>query len=346
MLIQISAEEGHKTIGKVIANYLTTKSASFVSKSILDIHTSSLNAAAQDTITFLTPLIKSLELEGSYRIKTPCNANTPSSHCPIYTEFPDQGARTPSDDTSCQCGSPLAAAAQNIVASQLDPSKYQINSVNAFFGLNEKTGYYPHIWNSCLNSTGSCSLNVTTAASNVYDSFSLNFEEIFKYTSATEIRMKLKSWQSILASTSDAKANELDNKVTDPNTVCKNINEYVYNRALALVPKDKLDFYLKHGDQYVFANDISPIIAAGPAWLLSGLQYNTKITADKKTVVEIVSTAFVTDIKPILDIEKFKQWSGQHYCKVISPARVLEWVYLESLRRTIAWKAPHFDWNQ
>jgi hypothetical protein len=75
--------------------------------------------------------------------------------------------------------------------------------------------------------------------------------------------MKLKSRQSIMETTTNPNAKDVDSTVTDPNTICKSINERAYQIGLSLVPKEKLDFYNKHGDKYVFTLDAAPIVQAG-----------------------------------------------------------------------------------
>ena len=232
--------------------------------------------------------------------------------------------------------------AQAIVA-HVDTEKYSIESVNAYLGVSDKASYYPHIWNSCEGVASKCALNITTAAENIYGTF--NIKEIFTYVSASEIRMKMKSRQSILIATSNKDAGKMDTKVTDPSSTCKTINEKIYQTALSMIPKEKVDFYLKHGDQYTFGEDVSPFIGIGPAWLYSPLQYNERNSTTGIHTVEIVSPGFVTDVAPTFGLDALKQWSGHHYCKLISPARVVEWVYTESLRRKISWSAAKFDWS-
>ncbi len=92
--------------------------------------------------------------------------------------------------------------------------------------------------------------------------------------------------------------------------------------------------------QYTFGPDAEPAVQIGPAWLCASLQYN-----DAGDHVEIVSTKLVTEVHPVLPTQPFTNWAGNHYCKVLSPAKVVEWVYVDSLRAKIALKAPHFDWR-
>jgi hypothetical protein len=130
----------------------------------------------------------------------------------------------------------------------------------------------------------------------------------------------MKSRQSILIATGNLDGLDLKLSNTDPLSTCKKVNENIYNNVLAMIPKEKKDFYLNHGDQYTFGLDVDPIVQIGylilifrPAWLYSPLQYNEKTSNDGKRSIDIVSPRFVTENNPILPIEKF---AGQHYCKV------------------------------
>jgi hypothetical protein len=53
-------------------------------------HMVSLKKATAETDAFLAPLIKAMELEGSLKLRSACDARTPSPHCPYYAEFPEQ----------------------------------------------------------------------------------------------------------------------------------------------------------------------------------------------------------------------------------------------------------------
>merc|ERR1711998_642282 len=90
--------------------------------------------------------------------------------------------------------------------------------------------------------------------------------------------------------------------------------------------------YYAHGQNYTFGDDIGK--SGGPLFLDAGITYKDNGDAG----VEISSPMQKTDIdywqehfhvpRPsfIPDPGCF------HYCKLLSPARVLEWVYVDSLR--------------
>ena len=71
--------------------------------------------------------------------------------------------------------------------------------------------------------------------------------------------------------------------------------------------------------------------AAGPCWIWDPLRW-----AEDATGVVIRSVTFATenknDLGPCGEDKLIPCAAGMHYCKGVSPARVLEWIYTDSLR--------------
>merc|ERR1711998_501381 len=109
-------------------------------------------------------------------------------------------------------------------------------------------------------------------------------------------------------------------------------NQKAYEWALSQADSATLSRYKAHGQPYTFGPDIAK--SGGPLFLDAGITYKDNGDAG----VEISSPMQKTDIdywqehfhvpRPsfIPDPGCF------HYCKLLSPARVLEWVYVDSLR--------------
>ena len=97
--------------------------------------------------------------------------------------------------------------------------------------------------------------------------------------------------------------------------------------------KKTLDRFNEHGQPYIFGDDIEK--GTGITYLDSGLVY--KDMGD--TGVEISSPMLKTDKdywKEHFPFPKpgFLPDPGcYHYCKLLSPARAMEWIYLDGLRR-------------
>merc|ERR1712173_246466 len=68
--------------------------------------------------------------------------------------------------------------------------------------------------------------------------------------------------------------------------------------------------------------DVGPY-NVGPLWIWSNMEYNSN---SDKTLVTIRSIMMKTSVDFIIGAS-----AGFHYCKVLSPARALEWIQTDSL---------------
>ena len=67
----------------------------------------------------------------------------------------------------------------------------------------------------------------------------------------------------------------------------------------------------------------------GPGWIWMPLRFDkaNKTTATGRPIVDVKSPCMRTPLDyPI----KFS--AGFHYCKLLSPAKALEWIYIDSLK--------------
>ena len=64
----------------------------------------------------------------------------------------------------------------------------------------------------------------------------------------------------------------------------------------------------------------------GLVWIYYPLEYN-QTTNNGKTVLKITSLTLRTPTEFIIPIA-----GGFHFCKVLSPARAMEWIYVDGLR--------------
>ena len=71
--------------------------------------------------------------------------------------------------------------------------------------------------------------------------------------------------------------------------------------------------YLTYGTPLTFSDDHS--IAYGISWLFSSL-----------TSSPVSSPSYITEIDVPIE-----PWAGDHWCKVLSPFRAMEWIYVDSL---------------
>merc|ERR1712238_532038 len=78
-----------------------------------------------------------------------------------------------------------------------------------------------------------------------------------------------------------------------------------------------------HGQKLAF--DATAYKGAGPLWVYG--QMSWKEQSDGK--MHVRSTGLLTGVGD-------REIDGNHYCKLLSPARAMEWIYVESLRAAVS----------
>jgi hypothetical protein len=90
-----------------------------------------------------------------------------------------------------------------------------------------------------------------------------------------------------------------------------------------------LERFKKYGQKMMMLNDYFPPLPIGPLWIFNDMKYKEK-NIDGKWIMTVQSISFKTPEEGF--VEKIRA-NGYHYCKVLSPARVMEWIYTDGLRR-------------
>jgi hypothetical protein len=211
----------------------------------------------------------------------------------------------------------------------LPPGRLAVHSADAFHDVSDVHPFHlPHIWNACTNtSDGACDLNVTSLTMPVPKAGALFPNASSAPLSVFELRTKLKSRQVTWEAAGLGKqSGDVDKKNL---TICRDVNQAAYDWALANADPTVKAQFLAHGTPFVMVDDKeAPIGLTGPTWIKKELVY-TK--TDKS--IEIQSWQFVVGDSPI----KTKYLpTGMHYCKLLSPARAMEWIYTDSLRDQLA----------
>merc|ERR1712086_732241 len=98
---------------------------------------------------------------------------------------------------------------------------------------------------------------------------------------------------------------------------CQSINQASLDWAVANAGKEALTRFSSKGQPYKIVPDTwAPIGLTGPEWIDMAMIY--KPTVDKKQVE--ISAPYSSTV-------------GYHYCKLLSPAKVMEWIYVDGLRQ-------------
>ncbi|GAB5036118.1 Hypothetical protein NocV09_03400220 [Nannochloropsis oceanica] len=349
---EISKEEGHQTIAQVMAAFIrmrlratnkllpaandngnchssTSSRCSSTTSSSTDEEI--MQAALEATAKVVDPLVKAMLLEGSWHFQPPCNSDRPSPHCPFYPVWPPQPwDREPSNETNCVCGCEWVEQVAQAHIGGLE--EYDVTYVvrDSFHDVRDTEPYHhAHLWNECTDATlqnGDCILNITTVSELVFSPLDA-FDAGFPPVTASEIRAKMKSRQAIYQQTIDPTAKLAD---TDNPDFCKEINVRAFAWAYAQAPPRTRERFRAVGVQPVFDADIRHRVQIGPLWINSPLRLQERYDKGSgKYVWHVRAPALVTDVSAHI----YPDSAGYHYCKLLSPARALEWMYVDGLRR-------------
>ena len=290
---EISEEQAHSTIATLTAAFIATQLGNSSVQLLID-------QWVRQTGDFVEPLIKAYEMEGFYYFKHPCYDDPPSPQCTI--------------------GCPWTEIAQGIMGDL--PNNTMDKDI--FHPVSQINGiHFPKILNNCSSFSPSCILKTITVSECIYEIADKYIDAGFFSTSASEIRAKLSSRQSIMEA---AGMGKVDFNKTDGGSLCKIINKHAYNWALDHAGATTLGRFKKLGEPLVFGKDKGPY-NIGPLWIYNPLEYNRITNNQGETVVEIRSPMLRTPTDFFI-----KEIAGFHYCKLLSPARAMEWIYIDSLR--------------
>ncbi|XP_072021307.1 uncharacterized protein [Amphiura filiformis] len=152
---------------------------------------------------------------------------------------------------------------------------------------------------------------LASATAKVYLPFNpIDFSKIKE--SADQIMVKTKNQKSV--------ERVLGNGTYGHMRTCREINQEALRWALRRASSEARNRYITRGRDMLFGKDRE---ANGFKWLLFSLEY--EYTAEGDLVV--TSTSLYTDpdyLTPRL--------AGMYYCKLLSPYRAMEWIYVDSLK--------------
>lgn len=281
------------------------------------------------------PIVKALQLEGSGALGTDvCNSDFPTNpSCKPYPKYPDFSlppgpvpAPSPLPSSDCVCGSDWVTNYAFPVVSGSEQIGFKVDAADAFHSVSDTHPFHlPHIWNSCKDYRG-CTLNVTTLTENFPGSGSLfPANGTGAPLSALELRTKMKSRTTLYKAAGLSPPPSVDKNMS----ICRKANELAWSWALANAEESVRQRFEKSGEKFVMVDDKeAPIGFKGPEWIKKQLVY-TRVNETGTTYISVQSWTFVVGDIPIKS--KYIP-SGMHYCKLLSPARAMEWIYTDSMR--------------
>lgn len=117
----------------------------------------------------------------------------------------------------------------------------------------------------------------------------------------------------------DANFTETD----DNHHTCKDINQKALEKGLSMASPKAVERYNKFGKKLVMGEDKGPL-NAGPLWIWTYLSYTDNADKTETTVVAPYMSTPADFWEP--------QVRGFHYCKLLNPSTVIEWIYVTSLK--------------
>jgi hypothetical protein len=165
------------------------------------------------------------------------------------------------------------------------------------------------------NEDGSANLSIQTVSQPVYGTLGEFFDTGFFSSTATKIRAKLNSPDAML------RAMGKDYEDVNVENIAALINNATIQWALEQPPESVRRRYLARGLPWVAGPDRSH--NNGPGWIWSGLSFDRRTDA-----VEVRLHTMHTSVDHQIHFA-----DGKLYMKLLSPARVLDWMYTDSLRQ-------------
>lgn len=338
---EVSHQQAHLATAKIAREFFALGHISATGRE-------AMAQAERSFVALATPVQDALKLEGSSALGMPsCNSDVPTNPQCNYPKYPDHAlppgpapAPSPLPPSNCICGSPWVMQTGSLLSANLggcSNPKAVIKSSDAFHDVSDTHPFHlPHIWNAC-DGTSVCVLNTTTVTMPVLKAGDL-FPASNPPLSAYELKTKFKSREAIWKAAAGGGSPKDDKNYT----ICKSINQAAYDWALAHADPLVKQRFLDAGELYQFVDDVeAPIGAGGPEWIQDELNYTrVKDSSKAGSHISVQSWTFVVSNTANGNLPWFFP-VGMHYCKLLSPARAMEWIYLDGLRRSFGTSAAN-----
>lgn len=320
---EISYDDAHAAMARVIAPYFENKAG--VTSSMLQ-----LAEARSFTDAFVKPIIRAYKLEGGRYLGTPEQFGGPQ----------EKKCNINGDNGLCHTSCPWAIEAQKTI-SRVAGWNLDIQNNFANLGSTPLTGgafHLPVITNDTITEI----ISISTYSQHYFDdaqpswfawkSIFDSYDTGFVATSSFEIASKLASRQSTLINGAGRTA---DFDVDDPD-FCKQANENAFAWALDNAATGTKARFTSKGQKYLFGPDKQ--VEGGPLFLYGHMAFDEVEDANGEKVIEVKSISQKTSVDywsnhfPFPKPSSTPDPGGYHYCKLLSPARAMEWIYVDSLR--------------
>lgn len=255
-----------------------------------------LQAQVDATGTFSKPIIAALKLEGYWQFAPPCFSAKAGERCTFgspWVSFTAQGA-----------------LGQNVAG---------VHNQDQFDDASDSSPL-PTIQNHC--SSASCVVDTTSVTQLKYNILTA-LDTGFVPISASEMETKMNSRQAIELAhgATNPSFNATDGAGTND---CAGVNQRAWAYALSNGGAATVTRFRQLGQNITIGDDV--LVSSVSSWVGKALSMTTAMDAGSSRAVLRVSSPAIAfpDSSPGL--------KGLHFCKLLSPARAMEWLYVDGLR--------------
>jgi len=178
--------------------------------------------------------------------------------------------------------------------------------------------HHPDVQQTCEGTTGPCEVIHISNTENAY----ATLNELDLGTTpiaAVDMKVKMKSSQYIHIAAREPDADyDADDMQWDE---CEKVNQEVLDWAMSVAGTDALSNYDTYGQKLEMGQDKEAI--NGGTWIIQDLEFKKVKGDDSK--IEVISVSL-----PIPETAIVPIFRSMHYCKMLSPFRALEWIYVDS----------------
>lgn len=367
---EISEDEAHKRVAEDVVQFLSALESTV--SAVSEASWRRVSDRVQESTKFTQPIVDAFKMEGYFQYLPPCYCETKDEYG--YSEYgtcESTAACNGGTPWTGQYAQPLMGAYKGLTIKATDSihivteekpschlphiheSQVRHNEPNwANPGSTEEK--YQDLYPPLCDSPEGCTLTLNTITEPYYENsgefdiwrihFSVNsFDTGYLPISATQLKTKLKSRQAVwqAAGVKNATLAETDTTVDKGGTGgdrCREINDAALSWAQQHVPAKTLDRYMAHGQQLVTIPDAYAVCPGGPCWIWDPEKFKKD---DENNVATIAAVAFTepnSNPFPCGEGKTLPCPAGMHYCMLFSPARAVEWMYVDGLRNKLSTK--------